>query len=340
MKRVTLPVRAAYRAQHMSIMFPGIAAQRALNFARGRQRIRPEVEVELQERTRALFERDMQNVEDGFYPKELLFQFPMRRYAKQLPNMVLDIPKVIDRIRRKDYKDIPAEAAKDNYPPYFRRNFHWQSDGYFSKESAERYDVGVEFLFLGTADIMRRQVIPPITQAVKGKDPSQFRLLEVACGTGRTLSQISKTHPTMPLTGLDLSPYYLQEARSLLADVPNVSFVAENAEAMPFVDGYFDCLTCVYLFHELPKNARRNVYAEMFRVLKPGGTLVIEDSAQLSDSPELAEVLANFSREFHEPFYADYIRDDMANALRETGFSVTSDEPHVVAKVVVAKKPL
>lgn len=43
-------------------------------------------------------------------------------------------------------------------------------------------------------------------------------------------------------------------------------------------------LSPYYLFHELPKNARCNVLGQMHRVLAPGGTLVIEDSAQPADA--------------------------------------------------------
>jgi SAM-dependent methyltransferase len=95
----------------------------------------------------------------------------------------------------------------------------------------------------------------------------------------------------------------------------------------------------VHLFHELPKNARRNVYREMLRVLRPGGLLVIEDSAQESDSPEIDYFISRFSDDFHEPFHRDYARDDIASALRDTGFEVASSEPVFVAKVVVANKP-
>ena len=74
------------------------------------------------------------------------------------------------------------------------------------------------------------------------------------------------------------------------------------------------------MFHELPRNARRNVVREMFRVVRPGGLVVIEDSAQLAESPELEGVLRDFPAEFHEPFYADYLEDDLAGILRECGF--------------------
>ena len=63
---------------------------------------------------------------------------------------------------------------------------------------------------------------------------------------------------------------------------------------------------------------------------------MLEDSAQPAESPELAEVLADFPREFHEPFYLD---DDLAALCAEVGFTVDAVEPHLVAKVVIARRP-
>ena len=64
----------------------------------------------------------------------------------------------------------------------------------------------------------------------------------------------------------------------MLAEIPDASLVTDNAERMPFGDGLFDAVTSVFLFHELPAKAQRNVLREIARVLRPGGLLVICDS--------------------------------------------------------------
>jgi ubiquinone/menaquinone biosynthesis C-methylase UbiE len=186
---------------------------------------------------------------------------------------------------------------------------------------------------------MRRQIIPPITRAVRAAGDRPLRVLDVACGTGRTLHQLAVAHPALRLYGVDLSPAYVRVARRRLADLAEVALAVENAEALPFADAAFDAVTSVYLFHELPRNTRRAVAREMFRVVRPGGIVVIEDSAQLAESSEIASALQAFPAEFHEPFYADYLEDDLAELLREVGFEVESSEPQFVAKVVVARRP-
>ncbi len=339
---LSLRDRVRYRAQQWSFLLNATLLQET---ARVLARVpRPymggEVMDLLRRRTEQLYRLDLANVEAGLYPRELLFQIPVREYARAFPALVRDTPRIVGRMRARDYKDIPA-VDKTRYPAYYRRTFHWQTDGYLSDHSAAVYDLGVDLLFRGTADIMRRQIIPPITRFLRetGQPPGRTRLLDVACGTGRVMQLVAMAHPELRYHGVDLSPFYIKHARKRLRDVGEVALLVENAEHLPYVDGHFDIVTSVYLFHELPRNARRNVVREMFRVLRPGGLIVLEDSAQQSDSPQIASVLAGFPETYHEPFYAEYLDDDLAALLAEAGFQPVSSEPHLVAKVVVAKKP-
>lgn len=75
----------------------------------------------------------------------------------------------------------------------------------------------------------------------------------------------------------------------------------------------FECcvqVTCVYLFHELPRDVRRKVVEEMARVVKPGGLVVLTDSVQLGDRPSMDANIGRF-QEFNEPYYIDYINTDI-----------------------------
>ncbi|HWO19841.1 MAG TPA: class I SAM-dependent methyltransferase [Kofleriaceae bacterium] len=333
--------RFAYHSQHLSLLINATVMQEAARLmSRTPRPVIPGPEVRaLLRRREELHARDLANVDAGLYPRELLFDIPFGRYARALPRLVRDTPRIMRRMKRGDYADIPA-VDKQRFPAYYRRAFHWQTDGYFSEHSALVYELGVELLFRGTADVMRRQIIPPITRFVREAGGAErVRLLDVACGTGRTLHQLWRAHPALRLWGIDLSPAYVRTARRRLADVGELALAVENAEHLPFADGAFDVATSVYLFHELPHNARRNVVRELFRVVRPGGLVVIEDSAQLAESAEIASALRQFPREFHEPFYAKYLEDDLAAVLAEAGFAVERVESHLVAKVVVARRP-
>lgn len=332
--------RFAYHSQHLSFLINATVMQEAARLVTRTPRpVIPAAELRaLLRRRHELHARDLANVDAELYPRELLFDIPFGRYVRALPRLVRDTPRIARRMKRGDYADIPT-VDKDRYPAYYRRAFHWQTDGYFSDHSAEMYELGVELLFRGTADVMRRQIIPPITRFVRAAGGAEHvKLLDVACGTGRTLHQLSRAHPALRMWGIDLSPAYIRMARRRLADVDEVAVAVENAEQLPFADGTFDVATSVYLFHELPRSARRNVVRELHRVVRPGGLVVIEDSAQLAESAEIGSALQAFPREFHEPFYAHYLEDDLAVILAEAGFEVEAVESHLVAKVIVARR--
>jgi ubiquinone/menaquinone biosynthesis C-methylase UbiE len=333
--------RYAYRARQAAIRLPLVAAHLGLRAFGTRRAVRPEPAdlKALQAQLEALLDRDCANVERGLYPARLLFDMPVGEYLRQLPSLAAEVLRTLRRSRQKLVRDLPADVDLAAYPDYFRRNFHWQTDGYLSERSAAVYDVGVEFLFLGTADIMRRQIVPPVTRFLRSRDAAQgpARILDVACGTGSALNQLALAHPSENYWGLDLSPFYLRHAGRRLAHVRNLSLVAENAEHMPLADASFDVVTSVFLFHELPARARRNALREMRRVLKPSGLLVVEDAAQPSEAPDLRIFLENFAASMNEPFFADYLANDLSEAITEAGFEVSAVERCFLSKVVTAK---
>jgi ubiquinone/menaquinone biosynthesis C-methylase UbiE len=286
----------------------------------------------------ALYETDWRNVEEGIYPASVAQDFNWRRLLRLYPRLMLDAPKLRRRVRANAFEELPLEA--EHYPKYYRRNFHFQTDGYLGLDSAEIYETQVELLFAGTANAMRRQVIPPLVRALKGRDPDSARVLDVACGTGHFLRMLAASLPGVRLYGLDLSPHYIAHARRSLADVVPLSLVAENAEQLPFVDGYFDAATNIYLMHEIPPKVRDRVLREIARVLVPGGTFVLADSAQVQDVPEFSRFIENFPKQFHEPFYRQYARDHLLARIEDAGMEVVDVQTHLLTKVVTARRRL
>jgi ubiquinone/menaquinone biosynthesis C-methylase UbiE len=107
---------------------------------------------------------------------------------------------------------------------------------------------------------------------------------------------------------------------------------------MPFAAGSMQAVTCVFLLHELPGEARQAVLNDCFRVLEPGGTLVLADSVQLADSPQFEAAMDNFRRVFHEPYYRDYIADDIDQRLQTAGFEGIRASSHLMTRVWSATK--
>lgn len=99
------------------------------------------------------------------------------------------------------------------------------------------------------------------------------RVLEVAVGTGLNLPSYP---PGVEITGIDLSPQMLAIARKRAADLGIAADLREgDAHALPFPDESFDTVLCTYSLCNIPDVDR--AVAEMRRVLRPGGRLVLVD---------------------------------------------------------------
>ncbi len=304
----------------------------------------PEMLPALQVAMDRLLDTDWREAERGLYPPSLLFEAPWLDWATRYPLIWLDTPLTWSRRSRRQVRDLPQDVKPEDYPDYYLQNFHHQTDGYLSDHSAALYDLQVEILFNGTADPMRRRVLAPLRQGLEafgGRSRAQLRVLDVAAGTGRTLRQLRGGLPGVQLVGLDLSAAYLREANRTLRQLPGElpQLVQGNAEALPFAEAAVQAVTCVFLLHELPAQARSNVLAECFRVLEPGGVLVLADSVQLADSPQFTPALENFRRAFHEPYFRHYLSDDIDERLRQAGFQVVSAESHFLTRVWRGTKP-
>lgn len=303
----------------------------------------PEVLTALRDSMERLLDLDWQEAERGLYPASLLFDAPWLDWAARYPLVWLDMPSIWNRRSQRNVRDLPVDVRPEDYPGYYLQNFHHQTDGYLSDHSAALYDLQVEILFNGTADPMRRRVLQPLLRGLRSfpeRSGRQLRVLDVATGTGRTLRQIRGALPHAQLVGLDLSDSYLRQANRWLSQQPHElpQLVQGNAEVMPFANGSMQAITCVFLLHELPAEARANVIRECWRVLEPGGVLVLADSVQIADSPRFMPVMENFRRVFHEPYYRDYISDDIEARLRQAGFEGVAAETHFMTRVWSARR--
>jgi ubiquinone/menaquinone biosynthesis C-methylase UbiE len=284
---------------------------------------------------RKLLEQDWRNIEAGFYAAPEDWRGNPLAGLRGAIDFFADLGAVEARRHGPPSERLLSTPGAARYPAYYRRHFHFQSDGYLSAASAERYDYQVEVLFGGGAAAMRRQALVPLREAlleVAGGTRSAH-LLDIACGTGAFLREVKRNYPRLTATGIDLSLPYLEVAKRQLSAWSRVKLIEANAEALPLADASVDVATCVYLFHELPRRARRAVAAEIRRVLKPGGRLIFVDSLQTGDAPDYDATLEWFPVAFHEPYYASYLREDF-NRLFAPGFKPLGASPAYFSKVL------
>ena len=307
------------------------------------QTLAPEILLEVQQRLNKILETDWEDAQRGIYPHSLLFANDWDSFFRRYPDLWLDLPEIWQRLNDKKYQEFDSTIDREGYPSYYLQNFHHQTNGYLSEQSAHLYDLQVDIIFNGAADAMRRRILAPLQQAIKsGFDlaPRQVKILDVACATGRTLQTLRTTFPQASLFGVDISPTYLRKANQVLSDNPGElpQLIQANAEELPYQDNYFHGVSSVFLFHELPGEARQNVINECFRVTKPGGIFVICDSIQVIDDPQFKPMLENFPILYHEPYYRDYISDDLTLRLQKAGFTNITIEHHFMSKYWIAHK--
>lgn len=282
-----------------------------------------------------LFARDLANVAKGYYPMPRDRDGTLREVIETSRRYFADLPLAAERKAQGQGAEVYSAELAEKFPAYFLQNFHFQTGGYLTEESAKLYDMQVEVLFSGTANAMRRQCLVPIANYLHHKDQRQMALLDVACGTGRFLRFAKEAFPRLAATGSDLSEAYIKEAREHVRPY-KVEFRPGAAEALPFTDASFDIVTSIYLFHEVPPMIRRAITKEFARVLKPGGLLVFMDSLQPGDMPEVDRMLEAFPTNFHEPYYPSYLREDLNGVLAEAGFENITAEPIFLSKLVTA----
>lgn len=286
----------------------------------------------------ALVAKDWENIEAGRYlPPEPAVDNPLDA-LRAAGRYFADLPKVEARRRKAANDEVYRSTEPGHYPRYYLQNFHYQTDGYLSRRSAELYDHQVEVLFGGAAAAMRRRALVPLRGRLAERGIRQSRLIDLACGTGRFLREVKSNYPRLAVTGVDFSPYYLDEARKALAPWSGVALIEASAASVPADDASFDIVTSCFLFHELPAKERRAVAREMSRLAKQGGLVILVDSIQRGDEPAYDALLDYFPTAFHEPYYADYARTDLAALFGEAGLVLETSERAYLSKVMSFRK--
>jgi ubiquinone/menaquinone biosynthesis C-methylase UbiE len=103
------------------------------------------------------------------------------------------------------------------------------------------------------------------------------RVLDVGCGTGRLAVVLAqRVGPNGSVNGIDPAREMVAwaTANARRAGVA-ATFQQAFAQQLPFSDASFDALTCTLALHHVADHARPTAVAEMYRVLRPGGTLLI-----------------------------------------------------------------
>lgn len=197
------------------------------------------------------------------------------------------------------------------------------TSGYYRDEfgrMARFYDRGLRIAFrmVGGETAFREAVV-----AAADVHPGQS-VLDVNCGTGtQAIVTAAATGGSGRVTGIDLSREMIAMARRK-AGSGSIEFIVANAEDMPFEDATFDSATITLAYHEMNRQGRSNALAEIGRVLKPGGRLVIADLR----APDT--LFTRFSMRILRIWESNTLTDmwhhGVGRELEQSGFEVTGRE--------------
>jgi demethylmenaquinone methyltransferase / 2-methoxy-6-polyprenyl-1,4-benzoquinol methylase len=143
---------------------------------------------------------------------------------------------------------------------------------------ANKYDVMNDVMSLGIHRLWKRFTIEQ-----SGVRSGQ-RVLDLAGGTGDLAARFSRMVGTEGEVVLaDINGAMLRQGRARLLDQGingNVRYVQANAECLPFPDQYFDCITMAFGLRNVTD--KQAALASMFRILKPGGRLLVLEFSKVT----------------------------------------------------------
>lgn len=167
------------------------------------------------------------------------------------------------------------------------------------------------------------------------------RVLDAGCGTGFLLLPAARV--ASQVVGVDVAPAMLAEAKrqSEAAGLGNVTLREADVETLPFVDDRFDVVMTRLTLHHYA-NPRRAL-AEIYRVLRPGGRVVVCDIIA-SEDPAKADLHNRLERLRDPSHVRHYPADELTQLVAEAGFTVKESQQwetlrHLGEWVEIAKVP-
>ncbi len=175
------------------------------------------------------------------------------------------------------------------------------------------YDRYMKRITLGREDELRKMTVN-LAQIKQGDS-----VLEIGCATG-SLSHAAKKQAGKEgsVAAIDIIPGMIEVSRKKAAEANlDVSFQVGNIQDIPFPDEHFDEVMCSFMIFHMSEKVRNNGIKEIFRVLKPNGSLLVLD---LALPPE------KISRSILKLFLGFMLKHDLEDlkpVMESSGFSKT-----------------
>jgi SAM-dependent methyltransferase len=214
------------------------------------------------------------------------------------------------------------------YPDYAKVETHRQAGGYVADSlSGLRFDYGTR-VFHGQAsedDVLHKALAAKVCMPLDGK---VRKIMDIGCSIGQLTCEIKRRFPEAEVWGSDISAPMVRYAHYRAAEqrleVHFRQIAAEHLDQLPA--GSFDLVTAYILFHEVPLWVTRRTIANVFRLLRPGGTFWISDFPTAGTDPEGLDytgfLAAIDSADNSEPYAPDFVRCGVEGLLEQAGFTL------------------
>lgn len=209
-------------------------------------------------------------------------------------------------------------------PRYWKYNYHgtpggwdgYEHMGFIHYELVYRYLVAPMYSVNGDIFAQRTQVAD-----LAPKDTYK-RILDLGAGPGQYTTKLTERYPGAEITALDLSIAELNYAQRRAAEHGwNWKFVRAAAERTGLPSESFDLVTSFILLHEVPPPTVKAIFAEAFRLLEPGGDMVMSDVGPYANRPPLLAWQDDWLAENgNEPWWRTSATIDLTAVAESVGF--------------------